>query len=130
VQRHRQTGVSAYYRNGDSQSQQFAHMLANTVSGTMELKNAGIMPDSSTNNGQLDSIGNSSEWGFPSTIVEGGFMSNTGDMAVIGAENEEGLKKLDFYLINSRSEKQIENLDEKLTQKILNCSRNFTTLWN
>jgi len=93
VQRHRQTGVSAYYRNGDSQSQQFAHMLANTVSGTMELKNAGIMPDSSTNNGQLDSIGNSSEWGFPSTIVEGGFMSNTGDMAVIGAENEEGLKK-------------------------------------
>lgn len=34
-------------------------------------------------------------------------------------EYEEGLKKLDFYLINSRSEKQIENLDEKLTQKIL-----------
>lgn len=86
-------------------------MLAGTVSNTMELNNAGIAPDSSTNNGQLDSIGNSAEWGFPSTIVEGGYMSNSGDMSVIGADNEEGLKKyakgiaagiLQYYGIENR----------------------------
>lgn len=88
-----QAGVSAYYKNGDSNSQSFASIFARTVSEAMGLQNNGVMNDSTSNNGQLDSIGNSSEWGFPSTLIEGGFMSNYGDMAVIGADDEEGLKK-------------------------------------
>lgn len=86
-------GVSAYYRNGDASSQSFANIFTRTVSEAMGLRNDGIMDDSTSNNGQLDSIGNSSEWGFPSTLIEGGFMSNQGDMQVIGAADEEGLKK-------------------------------------
>lgn len=105
------SGVSAYYRNGDSTSQSFANIFANTVSEYMGLKNNGVMDDSTSNNGQLDSIGNSSEWGFPSTLIEGGFMSNSSDMEVIGADNEEGLKKyaqgiaagiLQYYGIENR----------------------------
>ena len=88
-----QNGVYAYYRNGDNTSKNFANIFADTVSQAMGLKNNGVQNDSTTNNGILDSIGNASEWGFPSTIVEGGFMSNSSDMAVIGADNEEGLKK-------------------------------------
>lgn len=34
-------------------------------------------------------------------------------------EYEEGLKRLDFYLLNNRSKKNIEGLDKKLTEKIL-----------
>ena len=105
------SGVSAYYRNGDSTSQSFANIFANTVSEYMGLSNNGVMDDSTSNNGQLDSIGNSSEWGFPSTLIEGGFMSNSSDMEVIGADNEEGLKKyaqgiaagiLQYYGIENR----------------------------
>lgn len=88
-----QIGVSAYYRNGDATSQSFANIFTRTVSDAMGLKNNGIMNDSTSNNGKLDSIGDSSDYGFPSTLIEGGFMSNSEDMAVIGAENEEGLKK-------------------------------------
>lgn len=88
-----QTGVSAYYRNGDDASKSFANIFAQTVSNAMGLKNNGVMDDSTSNNGKLDSIGNSSQWGFPSTLIEGGFMSNTDDMKVIGASDEEGLKK-------------------------------------
>ncbi len=88
-----QTGVSSYYRNGDAASQSFASIFTQTVSNAMGLKNNGVMSDSTSNNGQLDSIGNSSEWGFPSTLIEGGFMSNTEDMKIIGADNEEGLQK-------------------------------------
>lgn len=88
-----QTGVSTYYRNGDAASQSFANIFTKTVSNNMGLKDNGVMSDSTSNNGKLDSIGNSSEWGFPSTLIEGGFMSNTEDMKVIGAANEEGLQK-------------------------------------
>lgn len=87
------SGVSAYYRKGDSTSKSFADIFARQVSEYMGLSNNGVMDDSTSNNGQLDSIGNSSEWGFPSVLVEGGFMSNSSDMEVIGAENEAGLKK-------------------------------------
>ena len=59
----------------------------------MELNNLGTLSDATSNNGKLDSIGNSADWGFPSVIVEGGFMSNADDMKVIGAAEEEGLKR-------------------------------------
>lgn len=88
------TGVSAYYRNGDSKSQSFADIFTKKVSEEMGLENKGVMSDSTSNNGKLESIGNASEWGFPSTLIEGGFMSNAKDMEVIGAENEEGLKNM------------------------------------
>ena len=105
------TGVSAYYRNGDSKSQSFADIFTKKVSEEMGLENKGVMSDSTSNNGKLESIGNASEWGFPSTLIEGGFMSNAKDMEVIGAENEEGLKKyargiaagiLEYYGIENR----------------------------
>ncbi len=86
-------GVSAYFRNGDTTSQDFANLIVGRVSSAMGLTNNGVLDDSTSNNGQLDSIGNSAEYGFPSILVEGGFMSNTNDMAVIGEEGEEGLKK-------------------------------------
>lgn len=86
-------GVNAYYRNGDSTSKNFANIFVRNVSEKMGLQNKGVMSDSTSNNGKLDSIGNASECGFPSTLIEGGFMSNSGDMDVIGAKDEAGLKK-------------------------------------
>ena len=105
------TGVMAYYRNGDSESNSFADIIARNVADNMDLTYNGIESDASSNNGVLDSIGNSSEWGFPSTLVEGGFMSNPSDMEIIGAEDEEGLKRyaqgiaagiLEYYGIENR----------------------------
>ena len=105
------TGVMAYYRNGDSESNSFADIIARNVAENMGLTYNGTESDASSNNGILDSIGNSSEWGFPSTLIEGGFMSNPSDMEIIGAEDEEGLKRyaqgiasgiLEYYGIENR----------------------------
>ena len=82
-------GVSAYYTSGDTESQSFANIFTKNVAEYMKLENKGVM----ANTGSNSEIGSSSEWGFPSVLVEGGYMTNASDMEVIGAENEAGLKK-------------------------------------
>ena len=105
------SGVSAYYRDGDSSSNSFADIIGRNVAENMGLQYRGTESDATSNKGILDSIGNSSEWGFPSTLIEGGFMSNPSDMEIIGAEDEEGLKRyaqgiasgiLEYYGIENR----------------------------
>ncbi len=83
------SGVSAYYTSGDTESQSFANIFTKNVAEYMELEDKGVM----ANTGSNSEIGSSSEWGFPSVLVEGGYMTNASDMEVIGAENEAGLKK-------------------------------------
>lgn len=88
-----ENGISTYYTNGDSKSQSFANIFSSKVSEAMGLANDGAKTDNPSSNVELQAIGNSSEWGFPSVLVNGGFMSNSSDMNVIGATDEEGLKK-------------------------------------
>ena len=83
------SGVSAYYTSRDTESQSFANIFTKNVAEYMELEDKGVM----ANTGSNSEIGSSSEWGFPSVLVEGGYMTNASDMEVIGAENEAGLKK-------------------------------------
>lgn len=104
-----ENGITAYYKSGDNTSKDFANILTGKVADSMKLENKGAK--SSTNqNCTSESIGNSSEWGFPSVLINGGFMTNSKDMAVIGEADEVGLKKyaqgiaagiLDHYNIES-----------------------------
>lgn len=103
-------GINSYYQSGDSKSKSFADIFDDTVSESMGLNNNGVRA-TSTDNNHIDDIGSSSQWGFPSTIITGGFMSSSSDMKVIGAENEEGLKRyakgiaagiLEYYGIENR----------------------------
>lgn len=106
-------GVDAYYSNGDSSSQNLSDMIAKKVAESMSINNNGAISNAraTSHKGELNSISNSSQCGFPSTIVTGGYMSNAGDMDVIGQADEEGLKKyakgivagiLEYYGIENR----------------------------
>lgn len=88
-----ENGISTYYTNGDSKSQSFANIFSSKVSEAMGLANKGTKTDNPSSNVELQAIGNSSEWGFPSVLVNGGFMSNSSDMNVIGETDEAGLQK-------------------------------------
>lgn len=88
-----ENGISTYYTNGDSKAQNFANIFSSKVSEAMGLANKGTKTDNPSSNVELQAIGNSSEWGFPSVLVNGGFMSNSSDMNVIGETDEAGLQK-------------------------------------
>lgn len=105
------SGVGAYYKNGDSESNEFADIITRNVAENMGMTNNGTQSDANSTSEISSSIGNSSEWGFPSTIITGGFMSNPKDMEIIGADDEEGLKRyaqgiaagiLEYYGIENR----------------------------
>lgn len=72
---------------GNQESADFANIFLDTVSSSLGLTKGGIIKSNYTG------LKTYSEAQIPSIYVEGAFMSSPKDMAVIGAENEEGLQK-------------------------------------
>lgn len=87
---HKASGVDTYYKAGDSKSKEFSQILVKTISNAMGLQQRGHHPDTETNKGSLESIGNSAECGFPCVLAEGGFLDNETDRAVLSSDS--GLK--------------------------------------
>ena len=80
------SGTEAYHKAGDNVSQEFANILAESVSSSLGIPNRGSKVDSQTV-GNLIIIKNSNEVGFPCVCVEGGYVTNDTDYnAMVGEE--------------------------------------------
>lgn len=84
------SGTETYHKAGDNVSQQFADILAESVSSSLGIPNRGSRVDTATV-GSLIIIKNSNEVGFPCVCIEGGYVTNSTDYnAMVG---EEGINR-------------------------------------
>ena len=82
---------------GENETYKFAEICLNTVSEALGLQKNQVLADDAHTKTGLDTY---DECGIPAIYIEGGFMDSQTDMAVIGAENDEGLKKYAQGVIN------------------------------
>lgn len=83
------SGTYIYCSNesGNEVSQKIGDIFLNTVSNSLGVK------AQSVESNEYTGLGSATTWGFPNIYTEGLFMSNQSDMDIIGADNDEGLKK-------------------------------------
>ena len=83
------SGTFIYCSNesGNEVSQKIGDVFLNEVSSSLGVKAQSVEANEYTG------LGSATKWGFPNIYTEGLFMSNQSDMDIIGADNDEGLKK-------------------------------------
>ena len=82
---------------GENETYRFADILLNTVSESLGLEKQNVLADDEHTRTGLQTY---DQCGIPAVYIEGGFMDSATDMQVLGAANDEGLRKYAQGIVN------------------------------